>query len=79
MECLEAFACVVTPTATLSRPKVDLGTTYLGVAVRTTLTLKNLSLLPIDYNFSVEAPPDQDEPLAEMRIKPESGRMDPGG
>ena len=32
--CLEAFACVVTPKASISRPSIDLGNTFLGVMVK---------------------------------------------
>ena len=31
---LEAFAAVVTPRAALSTPRIDLGTTFLGVTVK---------------------------------------------
>lgn len=34
VSCLEAFAAVVTPRATLSTPRIDLGTTFLGVPVK---------------------------------------------
>lgn len=55
--CCEAFAAVVTPTVAVSRPKVDLGATFVGVMCRFSLSLRNLSLLPVDFKWSPEAPP----------------------
>jgi len=73
--CLEAFACVVTPKAVISQPKVDLGVTFLGVTVKHTLSIRNLSLLPVDFKFSVDSP--EDDPLADLKIKPDKGTLAP--
>ncbi len=82
LQCLEAFAAVVTPRAVVSRPKVDMGIAFLGVTARFTFTLKNLALLPLDFNFKSEGRPVEGAPgdglPAEMRIRPESGMLMPG-
>ena len=75
---LEALAVVVTPLATLSSPRVDLGATFVGVTVKTAVSISNLSLLPLDYRFSVECP-GEEAPLAVLRIKPDRGVLQPGG
>lgn len=74
---LEALAVVVTPHATLSSPRVDLGATFIGVTVKAVVSISNLSLLPLDYRFSVDHPGE--DPLAELRIKPDRGVLQPGG
>ncbi len=78
MQCLEAFAAVVTPLAVVSRPKLDLGATYLGVTTRATFTMKNLSLLPLDFRWSVEGGAPQGSAEAEMKIRPEGGTLEAG-
>jgi hypothetical protein len=74
--CIEALACVATPRAVISTPKIDLGHTFVGVTVRSTVTVRNLSLLPIDFQFTVESP--DPEPLAELKIRPEKGTLQAG-
>ncbi|MEW5318142.1 MAG: hypothetical protein WDW38_009388 [Sanguina aurantia] len=75
-EAVEAFACVVTPHCVISTPKVDLGTTYCGVVVKHSVQLRNLSLLPVDYRWSVES--SEEEVLADIRLKPDKGTLGPG-
>ena len=79
MECLEAFVCVVTPTCVVDKPVLDLGVTFVGVLVRQTLSMRNLSLLPVEYRWGVESgDPDASGPLADLRIKPDKGQLAPG-
>lgn len=73
---LAAFAAVVVPRAVISTPRIDLGHTFLGVVVKSTVSITNLSLLPIQYRFSVDCP--MDEALADLRIKPDRGYLQPG-
>ena len=80
MECLEAFACVVTPACVVDRPVMDLGVTFVGVQVRQTLYLTNLSQLPVLYRWTAEAEDEgsQTAGLAELKIKPDHGELEPG-
>lgn len=75
-ECLEAFACTVTPQCVLSHPVVDLGVTFLGVAVKQQITLRNLSLLPVDFKWSAESA--DDPALGELKVRPDKGTLQPG-
>ncbi|MEW5301041.1 MAG: hypothetical protein WDW36_003924 [Sanguina aurantia] len=75
-EAVEAFACVVTPHCVISTPRVDLGTTYCGVVVKHSVQLRNLSLLPVEFRWSVES--SEEEVLADIRLKPDKGTLGPG-
>lgn len=74
--CIEALACVATPRAVISTPKIELGNTFVGVTVRSSVTVRNLSLLPIEFQFSVESP--DPEPLAELKIRPDKCTLQAG-
>jgi hypothetical protein len=40
------------------------------------VSITNLSLLSLDYKFNVDCP--NDDPLAELKMKPEQGLLEPG-
>ncbi|KAG1668832.1 hypothetical protein FOA52_004926 [Chlamydomonas sp. UWO 241] len=73
---IEADAVVVTPMLEVSTPRLDLGTSYLGVVVRKKVDVKNTSLLPLEFKFRVDSPGA--DGLAELKITPEAGRLEPG-
>ena len=75
--CIEALACVATPRAVISTPKIDLGRTFVGVTVKFSVMVRNLSLLPIDINFTVESAAE--DPLAELKTRPEKCQLQAGG
>eukprot|EP00798_Chlamydomonas_sp_ICE-L_P024309 gene24309-9913_t len=74
--CLSVLAAVVTPAVALSPPKIDLGSAYVGVVVKKSVQIRNLSLLPLDYSFSIESP--LENPFADLKIRPSHGRLQPG-
>ncbi|EFJ49783.1 hypothetical protein VOLCADRAFT_104231 [Volvox carteri f. nagariensis] len=78
MECIEAFVCVVTPKCVIDRPVLDLGVTFVGVQVRQLLTMRNLSLLPLEFRWSSASADEPDGALADLRVKPEKGQLAPG-